>query len=62
MAIMMPVVMLMADYYESQYVANPMAHARMLGAILDGISLNYMIDPENFPLNEIKDILIQKFL
>jgi len=62
MAIMMPVVMLMADYYEIQGVANPMAHARMLGAILDGISLNYMIDPENFPLNEIKDILIQKFL
>ncbi|OFZ06624.1 MAG: hypothetical protein A2338_01075 [Bacteroidetes bacterium RIFOXYB12_FULL_41_6] len=62
MAIMMPVVMLMADYYESQGVANPMAHARMLGAILDGISLNYMLDPENFPLTDIKNILFQKFL
>ncbi|MDP2723145.1 MAG: TetR/AcrR family transcriptional regulator [Bacteroidales bacterium] len=62
MVIMMPVVMLMADYYESQGVANPMAYARMLGAILDGISLNYMLDPENFPLTDIKNILIQKFI
>lgn len=62
MAIMMPMVILLAGYYENQGVANPMAHARLLGAIMDGISLNYMVDPENFPIQDIKNILIQKFL
>jgi len=62
METMMPIVSMMAGYYESQGYSNPMAHAMLLGATIDGISMNYMINPEQFPLNDIKNIIIQKLL
>lgn len=48
-------------YYQKKGVKHPEAQARLLGAVLDGVSLNYILDPANFPLNEIKQILIDKF-
>lgn len=62
METIMPVIMMMSNYYESKGYTNPMAHAMLLGATLDGISLNYMVDPEQFPLQDIKEIIKQKLL
>ncbi len=62
METIMPVIMMMSNYYENKGYTNPMAHAMLLGATLDGISLNYMVDPEQFPLQDIKEIIKQKLL
>ena len=36
--------------------------AMLLGAIMDGISIQYMLDPENFPLEEMKLMIINKYI
>ncbi|NOX84464.1 MAG: TetR/AcrR family transcriptional regulator [Chlorobi bacterium] len=58
----MPVIMMMAKYYESQGFENPLAKARLLAATLDGIGLNYMMDTENFPYEEAIDMIIEKLI
>ena len=36
--------------------------AMLLGAIMDGIGIQYMLDPENFPLVEMKQMIINKYI
>ncbi len=62
MEIAMPVLIMMANYYESRGFENPMGQARILGAMLDGIGLNYMMDPENFPYEEAINMIIKKLI
>jgi len=52
---------LYVTYYENKGVKNPDAEARFLGAVLDGVSLNYIVDPVGFPLEEVKKLIIEKF-
>ncbi len=42
-------------------VPSPSVEARILAAILDGVSLHFMIDKKNYPLTEIKNALIQRY-
>ena len=53
---------MLAKYYALCGVKNPTALARLAGATLDGITVNYVMDPENFPLNEVKEIVMQQFV
>lgn len=57
-----PLFISLEAYYKSKGVQNPMAHARLIGAVLDGVCLNYVIEPDNFPLEDIKKIIIDKFI
>ncbi len=57
-----PFLNILSDYFKRQGHKQPMAMARLLGAVLDGVGLNYMVDPDNFPIDEIKDIIISKFI
>lgn len=58
---LMPMIEILVKYFASKGVENPMAYARLWGAMMDGISINYVLDPGNFPIEEIKKILIEKF-
>ena len=40
---------------------NPAIEARILGALFDGIGLDYFIDKENFPLQKIKKLILQRY-
>jgi AcrR family transcriptional regulator len=62
MEYLLPLLGALSDYFESKGFENPMAHARLLGAILDGVSLNYIVDPVSFPIDDIKKLIIDKFL
>lgn len=62
METLVPFINLLYQYYQKKGVENPMAHARLLGAVFDGVSLNYIMDPENMSLNDIKKIIIEKFV
>jgi hypothetical protein len=59
---LIPFINILYLYYQNKGVENPMAHARLLGAIFDGVSLNYIMDPENVDLEEIKKIIVEKFV
>lgn len=56
-----PYITVLNKYYESKKVKNPMAHTMFLLATLDGIALNYLSAPEMFPIDEIKELIIDKF-
>ncbi|MBN2614388.1 MAG: TetR/AcrR family transcriptional regulator [Bacteroidales bacterium] len=60
--ILEPFFTIVATYYSEKGVKNPMAYAYLLGAIFDGVGIDYMFDPEHYPLNDIKEIIIEKFI
>lgn len=42
-------------------VPNPKAEAFILGGMIDGISLNYFFDKENYPFNSVRKKLLEKY-
>ncbi len=40
-------------------INNPKEESKILGAILDGISFHYIVDKENYPINEVKNYLLK---
>ncbi len=62
MEVLIPFFRIMTGFYENKGYDNPIVHARLFGAMLDGISLNFMIDPDNFPVEETKKLIIEKFI
>lgn len=51
----------MEDYYRNKGETNPHIKARVFGGLLDGIGFHYMIDTENYPLEEVKQQIIETF-
>jgi AcrR family transcriptional regulator len=51
----------LVNYYEKQGVKDPMTEAILFGATIDGISMNYLLSPDMFPLDEMKEAIIEKF-
>lgn len=56
-----PFIMRISEYYTKKAYENPIENALIFGAMLDGISINYILHPEMFQVEKIKKILIQKF-
>jgi AcrR family transcriptional regulator len=52
---------LMFDYFKRKGAEDPIAEASLFYAALDGIFINYFMDPDGFPLEKVRQILINKF-
>lgn len=48
-------------YFQAIDAEDPQSEAKVLGAIFDGIGLHYMLDPEHYPLDAVKQLLLQKY-
>ena len=59
--VIMDSLQLLLEYYEKQGVEDPMAEAMLFGALMDGIGINYLLSPEMFPLEKVKETIIEKF-
>ena len=57
-----PVIKLMMDYYQSKGVENPEMEAVLMGALLDGVGFNFVFNPEMFPLENLKKLIIERFV
>lgn len=57
-----PFVSALSDYYGKKGVKNPEAHSLLLGAVLDGVAIDYMLSPADYPIDDIKTIIIEKFI
>jgi len=62
MEILIPFMETMIGFYAGKGYPFPEVHARLFGALMDGVSLNYIVDPENFPVEETKKLIIEKFI
>lgn len=57
-----PFIIAITKYYEEKGVKNPIAYGYLFASILDGIGLDYMFDPDNYPLKEVRDLIIEKLI
>jgi AcrR family transcriptional regulator len=57
-----PFIELVSQYYIEKGVKFPMAYAFLLAAIFDGVGMDYFFVTEGYPLDEIKQIIIEKFV
>lgn len=46
--------LILEDYYRSKGYDNPKLQALAFGAFMDGLSMNYLINPDLYPVEEIK--------
>ncbi|MCF8309200.1 MAG: TetR/AcrR family transcriptional regulator [Bacteroidales bacterium] len=60
MDIVQPMLERTNEFFKREGYQNPEVWTRYLGAILDGISLNYVVDPNNFPLDEIENLVVKQ--
>ncbi|MDA3778841.1 MAG: TetR/AcrR family transcriptional regulator [Bacteroidales bacterium] len=58
----MPFFEILGNYFYLQGRKNPEAEARMFVAMLDGITLNYIMDSENFPMDAVEKKLIDFYI
>ena len=57
-----PAFKMLEDYFEKQGVEDPVMETRFFGALIDGVAFDYIIDPENFPLEKIKKRILSLYL
>ncbi len=57
-----PFLSALTRYYTRQGIKNPEIQSMLFGAMLDGVAIDYMLGPENYPLDEIKNLIIEKFI
>ena len=58
MQVFMPLVEVFTNYYAQIGEEQPLVKARFLLAIFDGIGIHYVMDPQSFPLDETRDLII----
>jgi AcrR family transcriptional regulator len=53
--------MMLSEYFASSGSKDPETDALFFGALLDGIGFQFMVDPERFPLEKVKNKLIDMY-
>jgi AcrR family transcriptional regulator len=48
-------------YFEKKGLPDPVSEAIFFAAVLDGIAFNFIIDPDHFPIDKIKQLIIERF-
>jgi len=56
-----PLMAELVGFFAERGAPKPAVEARLLSAMVDGISLNYILDPENFPLDESIDRVLELY-
>ena len=52
---------MLSSFFAASGYEDPEIEAIMLGAILDGIGFHFMLDPDRFPIERVKDKLIKMY-
>lgn len=50
------------DYFEAKGSSNAMATLRYFHASIDGVQMQIMMDPKNFPVQEVEKMIIDQFI
>jgi AcrR family transcriptional regulator len=56
-----PLLSVMNRYFKDRGDNDPAAMTRYFTAVMDGVQLHIMLDPENFPAEKVKKLLIKQF-
>jgi AcrR family transcriptional regulator len=53
-----PMMQVSNEFFSNKGYKEPIVWTRFLAAVLDGISLHYILDTDNFPMEKIEEIII----
>lgn len=56
-----PFMILMNNYFTEKGHDDPMTMMRYYSAVLDGVQMHILLDPENFPVEKVKKMIIEQF-
>lgn len=56
-----PFMMSMSQYFHSKGYEDPVTMMRYYSAVLDGVQMHALLDPENFPVEKVKLMVIAQF-
>lgn len=57
-----PFITEMLNFFESKGHKNPMVIFRYFSSTMDGAKMQWLYDPENYPLEDIKQLIIKQFI
>src|SRR6056297_3480621 len=50
------------NYFEKQGFEDPQTETLIFGAMLDGIGFHFILDPEHYPVENVKNTLINRYV
>ena len=56
-----PFMIAVNNYFISKGHEDPMTMMRYYSAVLDGVQMHILMDPENFPIEKVKKLMIDQF-
>ena len=56
-----PFMILLSNYFVERGHEDPMTMMRYYSAVLDGVQMHILMDPENFPIEKVKQMIIEQF-
>lgn len=56
-----PVMILLNNYFADKGETDAMATMRYYSAVMDGVSMHILMDPGNFPVEKVKQMMIEQF-
>lgn len=56
-----PLMILMNNYFTERGHEDPITMMRYYSAVMDGVQLHILMDPENFPVEKVKQMMIDQF-
>ncbi|MGQ1787845.1 TetR/AcrR family transcriptional regulator [Saccharicrinis sp. GN24d3] len=62
MALAQPFFVSISRYFELAGCDNPMLETRYFVSVLDGVYMNYIMDPDSYPLKEIENKIIDQIV
>lgn len=56
-----PFMVAVNNYFVDKGYEDPLTMMRYYSAILDGVQMHILLDPENFPVEKVKQLMIEQF-
>jgi len=56
-----PLQKMVEGHFQRKGIENPEIEAAYFDAMLDGVFLNYVLDPAGFPLEQVRELIINRF-
>jgi hypothetical protein len=48
------------EYFTKKEERSPYVKARFMLAVFDGIGVHYLADPQSFPIDEIREVILEQ--
>jgi AcrR family transcriptional regulator len=61
-SVLTPLMNILIEYYRKKGDKDPQGSALLAGAVMDGIGFHFVLNPDIYPIDKIKKMIIEKFV